>query len=309
MKRVLLYILAIFWLWFWFFCNFSHAAWRNIVKDARFTNLVDNLSKTDNVIYDPKSLKIDPWSSIVDSIRTIFYPDLLWDGWIIYDYIRNIWVGILVLFLILNGIYMIWYADTEKELEKTKLNFLYIWFGSFLVFGGAWLLSFLKLGSNIGWIVDLTSRVQESILFQILSFFKAAAFFAAIVLIVYHGVQIIRSYEKEDKLKEAKIWIINVLSALIFIKIIDYIFYIATQENFKSQAIALIVAISKALWRLIWGLSIFYLIYAWFELITSSGDEAKYKNAINTLRSILVVGITIMLFLLITYQLFTDVFK
>lgn len=308
MKKFILYILAIFWLWFSLFVNFSNAAGANIVNDARFKSMTDKLI-SNNVIYNPNTLKIDPTTSITDNIYQIFYPSTAIGGWVLYTYIRNIGIWILVLFLILNGMYMVWYADTEKELEKARMNFLYIWFGAFLIFAAVWLLWFLKIWANTKWISDIVTTVQNSILFQVLSFLKAAAFFVAVMLIVYHGVQIIRAYEKEDKLKAARNGIINVVASLVFIKVIDFIFYIATQEDFKTQAVALIVAASKAIWRLIWWISILYVIYAWFQLITSGWDEARYKNAISTLRAILLVWITIMLFLLITYQLFTDVFK
>ena len=74
---------------------------------------------------------------------------------------------------------------------------------------------------------------------------KAAAFFVAVIMVVYYGIQIIRAYEKEDKLKEAKNGIINVFASLVFIKVIDYVFYIATQSTFKSKIVELIISTSK----------------------------------------------------------------
>jgi hypothetical protein len=53
--------------------------------------------------------------------------------------------------------------------------------------------------------------VRDKLIFNFIAFMKAGAFFVAIVLIIYHGLQIIRAYEKEDKLAEARKAIVNVL--------------------------------------------------------------------------------------------------
>ena len=311
MKKIIIYIMGIVWLTIFGFTTFGHAASENIVNDPRYKNFVWALNRAD-VVYKTDSLNIKSNISLKDNIYAIFYPTSNGPSgqWgILYKYITNIWIWLLVLFIILNGMYMVRFADTEKELEKAKMNFIYMWYGAFLVFGAVWLLGLVKIWWNADGIKWLISNVQNNLLFQILTFLKAAAFFVAIIMIVYYGVQIIRAYEKEDKLKEWKNWIVNVLAALVFIKVIDYMFYIATQNNFKSKIIELVVSVSKVMWRIIWAISIFYVIYAGFQLVTSNWDESKYKNAINTLKTIFLVGITIMLFLLITYQLFTDVFK
>lgn len=310
MKRFIYYIMGIVWLLVFWFMSFGNAAGENIVNDNRYKAFVNAL-KWDNVIYSPDSLNIDPKSSLKDNIYAIFYPSGIGNGWwwVIYNYIRNIWIWVLVLFIILNGMYMVRFADTEKELEKARMNFLYMSYWAFLVFGGVWLLWLVKIWWNAEWIKWLITNVQDKLLFQVLTFLKAAAFFVAVIMVVYYGIQIIRAYEKEDKLKEAKNGIINVFASLVFIKVIDYVFYIATQSTFKSKIVELIISTSKIMWWIIWWISVLYVIYAWFQLVTSNWDESKYKNAVNTLRSIFLVGITIMLFLLITYQLFTDVFK
>gem|GEM_PF-4002058 len=49
-----------------------------------------------------------------------------------------------------------------------------------------------------------------------------------------------------------------------------------------------------------------YLIYAGFLMITSNGDDDGYKRATNTLRSIFLVSLVIILFLMIIYQLVKD---
>jgi uncharacterized membrane protein YesL len=85
------------------------------------------------------------------------------------------------------------------------------------------------------------------LIFNFISFIKAGAFFVAILLIIYHGLQIIRAYEKEDKLTEARKAIVNILAVLVLIKVIDYIYVIAYDGGFKTKAVTFIIEVSKLL--------------------------------------------------------------
>jgi hypothetical protein len=57
----------------------------------------------------------------------------------------------------------------------------------------------------------------------------------------------IQAMDAEDKFKEARKGILNIVLALIFIKLIDYIYYIAQASDFKNRAIELIVEVSKGM--------------------------------------------------------------
>ena len=85
----------------------------------------------------------------------------------------------------------------------------------------------------------------------VLSFLKAIAFFVALFFIVWYGFQIVTAVAEEEKVLAAKQGVINVLFALIFIKVIDYLYYIALSGDFKNKAIDFIVQASKFLTYLI----------------------------------------------------------
>jgi hypothetical protein len=53
--------------------------------------------------------------------------------------------------------------------------------------------------------------------------------------------------DNEDKIKEGKNGILNIIISLLIIKIIDYIYYVAQTPDFRSKATELIVEISKVL--------------------------------------------------------------
>ena len=64
---------------------------------------------------------------------------------------------------------------------------------------------------------------------------KAAAFFYAIIMFIYYGFQFMRAMEEEAKIKSARTGLINVIAALVLIKVIDFIFFIAQQQDFGSR--------------------------------------------------------------------------
>jgi hypothetical protein len=95
-----------------------------------------------------------------------------------------------------------------------------------------WILTEVLSISNIDGIYesDTNNSIVDranSIAVIILSFLKAIAFFVALFFIVWYGFQIMSAMGEEEKIKAARQGILNVVLALIFIKIIDYLYYIA----------------------------------------------------------------------------------
>jgi hypothetical protein len=70
----------------------------------------------------------------------------------------------------------------------------------------------------------------------VLSLLKALAFFLAIILLVYTGIKMMQAFDTQEKIDAAKRGIINIIIALIFIKVIDYLFLIAQQPEFFNEA-------------------------------------------------------------------------
>jgi len=53
--------------------------------------------------------------------------------------------------------------------------------------------------------------------------------------------------DKEDKIKAGRTGLVNILVALVFVKIVDYAFYIAQSVSFASKASALVLDAAKIL--------------------------------------------------------------
>lgn len=106
------------------------------------------------------------------------------------------------------------------------------------------------------------SKVTNNVVILILSFLKGIAFFVALIFLMRHGVKMVTAVGEEEKIKVAKQGILNVLLALIFIKVIDYLYYIALSPEFTDNAINLIVQVSKFIAYLIGAALILATLYA-----------------------------------------------
>ena len=112
--------------------------------------------------------------------------------------------------------------------------------------------------------------------------------------------------DKADKVKTAQKWILNVIIALVLIKIIDYIYYIAQSPAFASKAGDLIINVAIVLWYVLGAVLVAAIFYAGFLLITSSGSEDTMKKARSVAINIVIVAAVVFLFLLIVYQIFNE---
>jgi len=261
------------------------------------------------------SICIDRDISLMDNIRNIFYPNpntpTSWcstgsQWWQLWMLIRALWFIILFVFLVVTWINFIMKAKEPDGAKKAFSSLIYILYGAFLVFGVTWILGTVLNIGDIQGSEQLVDRIQNWLFLQILSFFKVLAFFAAIIMLVVAGFRMMAAMDKSEKVTAARKWAINVVIALVFIKIIDYIFYIAQTPSFGASAADMIVNVAVVLWWILWSLFVLALFYAGYLLITSSGKEEAMKKAKGIIVNIFVIAMVIFLFLLIVYQIFNE---
>lgn len=265
----------------------------------------NKLKQWNERVYDPNAIGIDSSKSLKENIRSMFYPNQ-WTGewWRIWSILRVLAAWLFVGMIMYTWILFLRFPEDSKKLENAKQSLLYITYGWFLIFGSAflvWLLDF----EWASWSKDIVSKLQDNI-FNIIAFMKGIAFFVAIVMILWYGFQIIQAFDAEDKRKKWITGVINVLSVLVFIKLLDFVYYIAQQQNFKSRAIELFVQWTKVIGYVLWWMMFLYLLYAWRLMVVSNGEDDGYKRAVSTLKTIFMVVIVIFLFLMIIYQLVND---
>jgi hypothetical protein len=248
------------------------------------------------------------------NLREIFYPSTQDAPNRLWYVLRVIMIWFFVLLFIWAGARFFIYADNEAELSKSKINMIYIIAWAWVMFMTIWILWVGLNITEIQWLASseaatptLLSNTENNIMRLLVWFLKGAAFFVAIVLLFWNGYGMMTALDSDEKLKKARSGVINVVLALIFIKIIDYLYIIAQAKEFKNKAIELLVEVSKVLWYVLWLLLVIAALYAGYVMITASGDEARVKQATNILKALFVVTLVIFLFMLVVYQIFGDI--
>lgn len=261
-------------------------------------------------------LGIDRDLSLMDNVKMLFYPSSVaitdkagnaiepWGK--LRVLIRSLWFIVLFVFLVITGVNFILNAKEADGPKKAFSSLMYILYGAFLVFGVTWILwTVLNIGDIQG-SGQLVDRVQNWLFLQILSFFKVLAFFAAIIMLIVSGFRMMSAMDSSDKVTIARKWAINIVIALVMIKFIDYIFYIAQTPAFGSKAADMIVNVAIVMARVLWSLFVLALFYAGYLLITSSGKEDAMKKAMSIIVNIFIITLVIFLFLLLVYQIFNE---
>lgn len=265
-------------------------------------------------VYD---LWVDSNKSLKQNIKCLFYPNagpVIWcdtavAGWKIWDVARYIWFAILVIFLVIVGVNLLlnWW-DPEKVKTSMK-SLIYILYGSVLFFWATWILWSSLWIETVQWTEGMVEAIQwwpDSLFFKIISALKALAFFVAIVMVIVYGFKMMSVSDQADKTKTAIKWIVNVVVALVMIKIIDYVYYIAQLPNFTTQAGDFIIEVAKILWFVIWAALVILIFYSGFLFLTDQWKSDNMKKAKNIIVWVVLGALVIFMLLLIMYQLFAE---
>jgi len=319
MKNLIKNILGFCLLLLPFVINYSVAAVWDAPAFSEFTKFFTNWYVDEH--WEIIDVRAPAWvsadKSLQDNIRCLFYPnsymvpwcDGVTRGWSIWTLVRYIWYALVVLFIVIAGIKLLMNWSSAEKVKAAFMSLLYILLWSILFFGCIWILwSVLKI-ETLQWTEWLNQNLQwdqSSFLFIVLSFLKALAFIAAILMIVVHGFRVLSSADKSDKVKAWLKWLLNVIIALVIIKVIDYVYYIAQLSDFVTEATTLIIEIAKVVWFIIWALMMIMLFYAGFLFITDQWSSENMKKAKNIIVWILVTAIVIFSLLLIIYEIFNE---
>lgn len=248
---------------------------------------------------------VEKWDkSFKSNLEDIFYPSKDW--WKIWRVLSQIWFAIFVVMFIWAWVQFLLNSDNESELKKAKLNLVYILLWWFFFFGSVFIVSRLLFLPWINTTSDLVWNIQNNLFFVILTFLKVAAFFLAIIMIMFYWFKVIAANEKEEKIAEWRRWVLNVILALIFIKIIDYVYYLALQQDFMKQMWEFLLVIIKWLLYILWVLLILVMMYWAYLLLFSRWDEEAWKKFKNVVLTIFLVVVVIVLFVLIIYTLISN---
>lgn len=265
-------------------------------------------------VYD---LWIDRDKSLKDNIRCLFYPNSYMVPWCnsasawgkIRDVARYIWFALLVMYLVMAGIDLIMDGRDSEKVKTALKSLIFILYWSLLFFGVTWILWWILSVETVqwsAWLVDALQWWPDSLFFKILTALKALAFFMAIIMIVFYGFRIMNASDQADKIKTLMRWIMNVVMALVIIKVIDYVYYIAQLPSFTEQATEFIMEIAKIMWFIMWSGLVLMIFYAWFLLLVDQWKSENMKKAKNIIVWVLMAALVVFVLLLVMYQLFAE---
>lgn len=251
-------------------------------------------------------------NTLKDNVKCLFFP---WSslsgksGGILWDIIKYVGVILVFSYIVYATIDLLFNAKKGENFKKALNNLLYILIWAAFFFGAMWLFGTvinLNTISTTHWLKEnLISN--NGILFFILSFLKGAAFFIAIIMIVVTGFKMMnpQAGESGDGKKLAKN-LINIIFALVGMKIVDFIYFIASQANFAAQMGEFIIQAAKFLAYLSGSVIVIMIIYSWYLLVVDGGKGENFKKAKNTLINIALGVVALFFFLFIIYQIFSE---
>ena len=255
---------------------------------------------------------VDKDKTLKENIVALFYPNPGDGGNRIFKVIRDMTLGIMIIFIVWAWASLLLKRDSN-DVKKSISSLLYIMLWWVFVFGANRLfgivLNFNQADVTASW--DGIQWVKEaliwtdSVLFRVLSAVKVAAFFLAIIMIVVTWFKVISAWDWE-KWKTLIKWLINVVVALLIIKWVDFIYYMAADWNFVERASTFIIDVAK-LFAYLYGVVIVIMIFvAWYLYITDWWSWDWFKKASNLLVNILLSALVLFGFLLIVYQIFAE---
>lgn len=107
-----------------------------------------------------------------------------------------------------------------------------------------------------------------------------------------------------DKSKKLVKGTLNVVGALTLMKMVDFIYYIASVPNFIAEATVFIINVAKFCGYIYGAIAVIMVFYAGYSFLTDGGGGSGVKRAKTILINLLVSGLVLFGFLLILYQVF-----
>lgn len=249
------------------------------------------------------------------NVECLFFPTptSAGNGAVAGGYLRGIikYVGYILVFvyLVMSAIRLVISGKKSENLKAELNNFLYIMIGAALFFWAVWLFSQVINLSAINQTTGLKDNLVSNtgILFFVLTFLKWAAFFFAIVMIVITGFQMMNPSSGEEGWgKKLFKNLAAVIAALVGMKVVDFLYYIASQQDFTKRAGEFIIQIAKMLGYLSGSVIVIMIIYSGYLLVVDGGKWENFKKAKNTLINIVLAVGSLFLFLFVIYQIFSE---
>jgi hypothetical protein len=311
--------LSVFWLLISagiFLWNFSQAWWwwlSDLLFNSDLPQYEDDFTKQlTEWWYVIEKERVQRDRTLRENVIDLLYPSEYWQN-VLYHVIRDITLWVMIIFIVWTwGSLLLNRKPEETKKSLSSLLYILLWwvfvyaanrlFWEVLHFSND---QFTTWQDGMWWFTDAMIW-KSSVLFVILSAIKAFAFFLAIIMIVVTWFKVIAAWEWEKWKKLVK-GLINVVVALLIIKWIDFIFYLAADSStFVKNASDFIINAAKVFWYIYWVIIVLMIIVAWYLYVTDGWSGSNFKKACNILINILLSALVLFAFLLIAYQIFAE---
>lgn len=142
--------------------------------------------------------------------------------------------------------------------------------GASLYFGAVWIFGSVLQLKGITGTAGLKEKLTASsgLLFFLLTLLKAGAFFYAIMMIVLTGIKMVNPSSAEDGGSQKLVGNLKgIIAALVGMKVVDFIYYIASKPDFTSKAGDFIIQIAKFMAYLSGSVMVLMIIYSGYLLV------------------------------------------
>ncbi len=305
MKLIKRFIL-VFLIFLWGFISFNSFAVSNA---PIYDSYASSLTKwEDEHLFD--IWKVEAGNTFKKNVEALFFPkssDKKW--WALWNVLKYAGMVLVFIYILYSAILLITSMGKPEKLKAAVTNLLYVLIWSFLFFWSMrifWTMFDISNLNKTDLVADnLTSSTWLP--FWILSILKWAAFFIAIIYIVAIWFQLMNpstweSWNGKKLIKNLG----NVIFALIAIKVVDFLYYIAALTDFATEAWNFIVNVAKFLAYLSGIVIVFMIIYSGYLLVIDWWKWENFKKAKNTLINIVLAIIALFFFLFILYQIFAE---
>lgn len=251
-------------------------------------------------------LKVSKDKTLKENLMGLLYPNGVDNYGFLGDIFKGLALALILVYVFFAGASLLTSGSKSDVLKKEVKSLGYLALGAVLIYGAGWFFGEIFNVSNMAGIEGFAKAAtggNTSFFFQFLTLLKGFAFFYAILMVVITGFRTMTA-ESADKSKKIIKGTLNVLGSLTLMKMVDFVYYIASIPNFVAEATTFIVNVAKFCGYLYGAVAVLMVFYAGYSFLTDGGGGSGFKRAKTLLVNLFVSGLVLFGFLLILYQVF-----
>lgn len=252
---------------------------------------------------------IDAKKTIRENIECLFFPSIENNWGYLWGVLKYVGYILIFIYLVLLATKLLFSGKKPETVKEVMSSIALIIVGASLYFGALWILGSVMKLSTLNTTADLKTSLtgNSGFMFFLLSLAKAGAFFYAIVMIVWTGFKMMNPTSAEEwGGKKLAGNLTGIIAALVGMKIVDFLYYIASMGDFTTQAGDFIIQVAKFMAYGSGAVIVLMIIYTGYQLVIDGGSGENYRKAKQVLTNIVLAVVSLFFFLFLLYQIFSE---